>query len=332
MIVKKNSHLFILVFLLLIVTAGGCTTTSDSSSQIILAHHMSVNHPVSEGIGYMAKRIDEKSGGKLQINMYPSGQLAAERELLELLQVGTVDRGDVSAAMLGNFVPAYQVYELPYLMRSKKHMEKVLWGPVGKKLLLTGLDQHLRGIVYYDAGLRSFYSKEHPILKPEDLKGLKIRVQPSIMATNFIRTLGGSPTPIPYGELYTALQAGIVDGAENNVPSLYTSHHYEICKYYSITEHTGVPDVLMMSTEKWNKLSSQEQEWLQEAAEESAEYERKLWQESVQESMKTFEEAGVHIYHPDKEPFIESVQPMYKQFKEEHPKLEKWVNRIKQVN
>jgi|SRR5699024_10926433 len=328
---NKNSYLLFIALILLGVTFGSCSS-SDSQTTIILGHGMSINHPVSEGIRYLARRVDEKSNGRLQIDIYPSGQLGDERELVELLQTGAIGMTKSSAATLGNFVPTFQVYSLPYLFQNRHHMEKVLWGPIGEEILLSGLKQNLRGIIYYDAGLRSFYTKKHPIREPQDLKGFKIRVQPSIMAANFIKSLNGSPTPISYGELYTALQSGIADGAENNPPSFYNSRHYEVSKYYSLTEHAGPPDVLLMGTQRWNKLSNQEQIWLQEAANESSKYQRKIWKESVQESMKAFEEAGVHIYHPNKEPFIESVQPMYKQFKEEHPKLEKWVNRIKQVN
>src|SRR5699024_3896378 len=147
---------------LLVVLMGGCSSLKKDTTTIILAHAMSVDHPVSEGMRQLAKLVDEKSGGKLQLEIYPSGQLGSERELLELLQVGSIGMAKVFAATLGSFIPAYQVYSLPYLFRSREHMEKVLWGPVGKQLLLTGIDKRLRGIVYYDAGMRSFYSKESP--------------------------------------------------------------------------------------------------------------------------------------------------------------------------
>ncbi|MBN1987149.1 MAG: TRAP transporter substrate-binding protein DctP, partial [Prolixibacteraceae bacterium] len=149
---------------------------------------------------------------------------------------------------------------------------------------------------------------------PDDLAGLKIRVMRSITAVEMIRALGGSATPISWGELYTALQSGVVDGAENNPPSLYTSRHYEVCKYYSLDEHTTIPDVLVVSQIIWEKLSDQEKQWLQQAADESAKLERKLWAESEKESLEEVQKAGVEIIYPDKEPFIEMVQPLLESY------------------
>ena len=191
----------------------------------------------------------------------------------------------VSSAALEGFAPTMQVLGVPFLFRDDEHLTKVLRGDIGKSLLLGAEKYWLRGLCFYDAGKRSFYSKDKPIEKPEDLKGLKVRVMESNMATNMVRAMGGSPTPVSYGELYTALQQGIVDGAENNPPSLYTSKHYEVCGYYSMNEHTALPDVVIVSTKVWNSLSRQEQQWLQEAADESALYQYELWEASTQKSL-----------------------------------------------
>ena len=174
---------------------------------------------------------------------------------------------------------------------------------------------------------RSFYTKERPINHPDDLRGLKIRVMPSPSAVNMVRAMGGSPTPISWGELYTALQGGVVDGAENNPPSFYLSNHFEVCRYYSLNEHSTIPDVLLMSTKIWNTLSEEEQRWLQEAATESAEYQRKLWAESEQYSLEQAKAAGVQIIYPDKGPFIEKVQFLYDEFKND-PQLYDFIKRI----
>src|SRR5690554_5273409 len=146
---------------------------------------------------------------------------------------------------------------------------------IGDDLLLSTKDKWIRGLCYYDAGSRSFYTKSRPIRHPDDLAGMKIRVMNSITAVQMMRTLGGSATPISWGELYTALQSGVVDGAENNLPSFYSSHHYEVCKYFSLDEHTTIPDVLVISKKVWDSLNSQEKEWLQQAADESVIVERK---------------------------------------------------------
>ncbi|MDD2552934.1 MAG: TRAP transporter substrate-binding protein DctP, partial [Dysgonamonadaceae bacterium] len=154
------------------------------------------------------------------------------------------------------------------------------------------------------------------ITHPDDLAGLKIRVQPSKTAVEMLRVMGGSATPISWGELYTALQSGVVDGAENNPPSLYSSHHFEVCKFYSLDEHTIVPDVVVISTKTWNKLSNQQKEWIQQAADESAILERKLWAASEIESLEKVQEAGVKINYPDKAPFIEKVQPLLESYRD----------------
>jgi tripartite ATP-independent transporter DctP family solute receptor len=238
----------------------------------------------------------------------------------------------VSAGSLENIVPEMRVFSLPYLFRDKEHMEAVLWGEVGNELLDTGTRYLLKGVAYYDAGSRSFYTRDRIIHTPDDLTGMKIRVMPSAMATKLIRTLGASPTPLAYGELYTAFQGGIVDAAENNPPSFYTSRHYEVCSYYILNEHTSIPDVLVLGTKVWHSLSEQEREWLQRAIDDSVELQRVLWEESVEESYRIVEEAGVEIIHPDKEPFRESSLPLYDEFRENNPELYKWVERIRQVH
>jgi len=187
-------------------------------------------------------------------------------------------------------------------------------------------------LCFYDAGKRSFYSKTKPIETPADLAGLKIRVQESKMAINMIRGMGGSPTPVSYGELYTALQQGIVDAAENNPPSFYNSRHYEVCKFYSMDEHTAIPDVVLVSTKIWENLSEEEQQWLQEAADESAIYQAKLWKESVEESMREIEKAGVVISYPDRQPFMKGVDSVYELTKREQPQLADLILRIQNTN
>ena len=254
----------------------GCDT-SKKTKTLRLAHALDTQHPVHLAMEVLGKSLEEKSNGQLKLDIYPSSQLGGERECLELLQIGSLDITKVSAAVLENFIPEYKVLSLPYIFRNKEHMYRVFDNEVGEKFLLKGEEFRLRGLTFYDAGSRSFYMKEGAVNTPEDLKNKKIRVQKSNMAVTMINEFGGSPTPISWGELYTALQQGVVDGAENNPPSFYTSKHYEVCKYYSINEHTSVPDVLLISLETWQKLNKQERLWLQEAVKESAAAQRKLW-------------------------------------------------------
>jgi TRAP-type C4-dicarboxylate transport system substrate-binding protein len=185
-------------------------------------------------------------------------------------------------------------------------------------------------LCFYDAGSRSFYTKNKPILKPDDLRGLKIRTQESPTSVKLVKALGGSATPIAWGELYTALQQGVVDGAENNPPSFYLSRHYEVCKHYALDEHTMVPDVLIISTIIWNDLSDQEKKWIQEAANESYEYQKKVWKESTEEALREVEKAGVQIYYPDKTLFEKKVEPLIEEYKSE-PSVYNLIQKIRAI-
>ena len=321
----------LLFFFGILLLYAGCQ--SDSRVKIIKMGHAQVtNHPVHEAMVFLAKSLEEKSGGRIKVKVYPNQQLGTERELLELLQIGSVGMTKVSAASLEAFSPEISVLGLPFLFRDDDHINKVLNGDIGTQLLLSSEKFWLRGLCFYDAGKRSFYSKTKSIETPADLAGLKIRVQESKMAINMIRGMGGSPTPVSYGELYTALQQGIVDAAENNPPSFYNSRHYEVCKFYSIDEHTAIPDVVLVSTKVWERLSPEEQQWLQEAADESAVYQAKLWKESVEESMREIEKAGVVITYPDREPFMKDVASVYELTRTEQPQLADLIKRIQNTN
>ncbi|MDN3204503.1 TRAP transporter substrate-binding protein [Algoriphagus sediminis] len=320
-------RIFIPIIALLCFACG-----PESKVKIIKMGHAQVTtHPVHEAMVFLGKQLEEKSGGKILVKVYPNQQLGTERELLELLQIGSVGMTKVSAASLEAFSPEIQVLGLPYLFRDDDHMNKVLKGEIGRNLLLGSQRYWLRGLCFYDAGKRSFYSIEAPIQSPDDLEGLKIRVMESNMAINMVRAMGGSPTPVSYGELYTALQQGVVDGAENNPPSFYNSRHYEICKYYSIDEHTAIPDVVLVSTKVWEKLNEQERVWLQEAADESADYQYELWAASVKESLEEVQKAGVIISYPEKDPFREEVSQMYEEVKLTNPELAVLIDQIQEV-
>ncbi len=306
-----------------------CQSQSDVS-ELKLGHSLDITHPVHLGIVDFANRVKQKSDGKLTIKIYPNGQLGGERELLELLQIGSLGLTKVSAAVMENFAPNYKVLGLPYLFRDGDHLFEVLEGPIGNRLLQQGEKYRLRGLCFYDAGARSFYTKDTPVRTPDDLAGLKLRVMKSNTAVNMVNALGGSPTPISFGELYTALQQGVVDGAENNPPSFYSARHYEVCNYYSLDEHTAVPDVLIISTEWWDRMSEEERGWVQDAARESVAYQREVWAASVKESLQKVEEAGVEIIYPDKEKFSEMVTPMYESFRDQ-PEIYSLIQEIKRT-
>ncbi|RLD10013.1 MAG: TRAP transporter substrate-binding protein [Chlamydiae bacterium] len=327
---KNKSYYYIALLTFVCVTFLSSCYSTNAHRVLKLAHSLDPTHPVHKAMAYMAERVKYYSKGKMEIEIYPSGQLGSEQQCVELLQIGSLAITKVSAAVMESFTKNYQVLGLPYIFRSKQHCFNVLDGTIGKELLNSTVKFNIQGLCFYDAGSRSFYTINKLIYTPDDLKGLKIRVLKSQTAMDLVRAMGGSPTPISWGELYTALQSGVVDGAENNPPSFYTSHHYEVCKYYSLDEHTMIPDVLIINTVIWNGLSDEEKDWLQKAANDSVIEERKLWAESEKESLKKVQEAGVTVIHPEKAPFAEKVQPMLNSFKKK-PKLWKLITAIKNV-
>jgi tripartite ATP-independent transporter DctP family solute receptor len=317
--------------LFLIVVVLGCEK-NDSVKVMYLGHTLPQTHPVHKGIVEFKKALEKKSNGTLKVKIFPDAQLGSEREVLELLQIGSVAATKVSAATLSNFVPEYHILGIPYLFRDKQHQFDVLEGPIGKSILEKGSKFWLRGLCYYDAGSRSFYTSTKAIRTPDDLKGLKIRVMNNQMAINMVNSMGGSATPLAYGELYTAIQQGVVDGAENNPPSFVSSNHYEISKYYTLDQHSSVPDVLLIGTKYWDKLSDQEKVWVQQAADESAQAQKVFWNESVEESMNIAKKAGVEIIIPEKSLFAEKSKSVVEEFVEEFPEMKTIVNQIINYN
>ncbi len=325
---KENTMKYILSFTLICLLLVGCKQHKDVKV-LRLAHTLSTTHPVHKAMLVLGERLEKKSAGKLKIQLYPSGQLGGERECLELLQIGSLDITKVSSAVLENFIPEYKVFSIPYLFKNKKHAFSVFDGAIGKEMLSKGTNFRLRGLTFYDAGSRNFYTKTKPINSPNDLKDLKIRVQKSNMAVAMVNKLGAAPTPISWGELYTALQQGVVDGAENNLPSFHTSKHYEICKYFSLDQHTRVPDVLLIGIDSWNALTAQEKKWLSEASEESTITQREFWADSEKEALEVIKTANVTILKPDTTPFQEKTKTIKNMF-QQHPEIMNLIKRIKE--
>lgn len=288
----------------------GCAI-KDDVKVLKLAHSLDTQHPVHKAIVYMAERVALHSNGQMRVDVYSGGQLGGERELMELLQIGSLAMTKVSTSPMEGFVPAMKIFSLPYVFKSHEHFWQVLDSQIGKDLLLAGESVRLRGLAYYDAGSRSFYSVNAPIEKPADLAGMKIRVQNSQTAIQMVREFGGSATPVSWGELYTALQQGVVDGAENNPPSFYSSKHFEVAKFYTLNEHTMVPDMLLVSQYVWERLTPDEQRWLQTAVDESVVYQKTLWAQATKEALEFVKNAGVEIIIPDKPPFIDKVNRMH---------------------
>lgn len=272
--------------------------------EITVAHGLAVTHPVHKGIEEFGRELARLSGGTMKVNIFPGEQLGNETVCLEKTQQGEIDITKVSCAPIGNFVPVFKLFSLPYLFRDGEHFWKVLDGEVGEDLLVAletteqGNPSGLIGLAYFDAGSRSFYATR-PLGGPADLKGLKIRVQQDPVAEATVKSLGASAVTMSFGELYTSLKQGGVDGAENNPPSLLSSRHFEVCKHYLLDRHSRIPDVLVGSEKFWSSLSGTERQWVEQASRHSSEFQRALWAEESRKALDELAASGVTISEAD---------------------------------
>ncbi|MGX9461261.1 TRAP transporter substrate-binding protein [Shewanella sp. A14] len=309
----KNNLLLKFVAIACVFFLMSCGS-SNKKVTLTLAHTLDTRHVVHLAMEHMASRLNYYSAGSMEIVIYPNGQLGSERELIELLQIGSLAMTKVSTSPLEGFVPEMKLFGIPYLMRDREHFWRVLEGEIGQSLLEKVKVARLKGMGYYDAGSRSFYTTNAPINTPDDLLGNKIRVVNSPTAVSMVQALGGAAAPIAWGELYAALQQGVVDGAENNPPSYYLSRHYEIAKYYSLDEHTFVPDIILASLPVWNGLTAQQQQWLSAAMADSVVYQKSLWQEASDHALAQVQAAGTIVSYPDKTLFQAKVESFHRSF------------------
>lgn len=289
--------------------------TDENVRVLRLAHALDVTHPVHLGMTELSRQLEVLSGGTMRVQIFPNGQLGGERETAELLQLGSIDLTKVASSVIENFIPEMAVYSLPYLFDDSDHYWNVFQSDLGRRILQDGERYWMRGLCYYDAGFRSFIIRGRYVGAPEDLRGLKIRVMPSNLQIQTINALGGHATPMSLGELYTAIQSGVVDGADGNAPTLYQTKLFEVSDYYVLDEHSSPPDVLLISTHTWNSLSTEQRGWLEQAVGESVEHQRRLWEESSDRALEAMREAGLEVVFPDKAPFREAVQSMYERLR-----------------
>jgi tripartite ATP-independent transporter DctP family solute receptor len=247
------------------------------------------------------------------------------------VRIGALDMIRINVAPMNNVVPETMVPTMPFVFRSTAHMRKVLDGPIGEEILKACEKQGLVGLAFYDSGSRSFYTVRKPIKGLADMKGMKIRVQQSDLWVAMMQALGANATPMPYGEVYTALKTGLVDGAENNWPSYESSRHFEVAKFYSVTEHSLAPEILLFSKKIWDTLPAEDQRIIRQAAKESVPYMRKLWDERETKSRKMVEAGGSKIITVQKKPFQDAMKPVYDKFITD-PGLKDMIRRIQAVN
>ncbi|MDP2778800.1 MULTISPECIES: TRAP transporter substrate-binding protein [Devosia] len=284
-------------------------------------------YPTVEAVKYFGELLSEKTGGRYTVEVFHSAQLGEEKDTIEQTQFGVIDLNRISIGAFGTQVPAATVTQLPYIFRSVDHFHAVLDGPIGDEILAAFDAVDLKALAYYDGGARSFYNSGKPINSLADLDGMKLRVMGSDVFVDMVKALGGNATPMPYGEVYSGIQTGVIDGAENNYPSYDTAGHFEVAKFYSLDEHLMVPEVLVMSKIVWDRLSAEDQAAVQAAAKESVARQRELWVAQELVSKAKVEAAGAVINEVDKAPFIEAMAPVYEKYVTD-PALQDLVARI----
>ncbi|WP_299912503.1 TRAP transporter substrate-binding protein [uncultured Paracoccus sp.] len=272
-------------------------------------------YPTVEGVKAMAEEVKTKTEGRICIEVFPSSQLGEEKDTIEQTQFGVIDMVRASFGSFNDIVPVTQLLSLPYLFRSEDHLHKVMDGPIGEEIGKAFEERDLVALAYYDGGARSFYNSQKPIASIEDLKGMKFRVMQNDVFVDMMAALGANATPMPYGEVYSAIQTGVIDGAENNYPSYDSSGHAEVAKYYTLDQHLMVPELVAISKASWEKLSPEDQAILREAARNSATVQRQLWADQEKASEEKVVAAGAEIIKEiDKTPFIEAMVPVYDKY------------------
>ncbi|MBI5275624.1 MAG: TRAP transporter substrate-binding protein [Burkholderiales bacterium] len=299
--------------LIALAAATAFATASQATEFRSADVHNADDYPTVAAVRYMSEQLKKASGGKHSIKVFNKGALGSEKETIDQVKIGALDLTRVNISPMNAICQKTQVPTMPFLFRSVDHMRKVLDGPVGDEILKDCEQHGFIGLAFYDSGARSIYAKK-PLKTVADLKGMKIRVQQSDLWVALVSAMGGNATPMPYGEVYTALKTGIIDAAENNIPSFDTAKHHEAVKFYSKTEHSMAPEVLVMSKLVWDKLSAADQAMIRKAARDSVAVQRKMWDEQEAKSLAVVKAAGAQVVEVDKSSFQAVMGPVYDKF------------------
>ena len=288
------------------VASAACEVTLRSSD----THP--AGYPTVAAVEHMGNLLKERSGGRICIEVFPSAQLGEERDTIDQTKFGVIDLNRVSMGPFNNLVEETKVVSLPFIFRDTSHMHRVMDGPIGDEILAAFEPHGFVGLAYFDGGSRSFYNRVRPITSVADMAGMKIRVIQSDVFVDMMAALGANATPMPFGEVYSGLQTGVIDGAENNWPSYESTGHYEVAQFYTLTEHLIVPEVLVMSKVSWDKLSAEDQALVRQAAKESIPVNRELWAARSGESEAKVRAAGVQVVDTiEKSQFSDAMGPVY---------------------
>jgi len=288
------------------------------------------DYPTVLAVRHMGELLKQRTNGRLSIKVYAQGSLGSEKDAIEQTKIGALQLVRVNAAAMNNICEATIVPTMPFLFRSTDHMRHALDGPVGDDILKSCEKNGFIGLAWYDSGSRSLYTTKRPIRTLADAKGMKIRVQQSDLWVSLMEAMHANATPMPWGEVYTGLKTGLVDGAENNWPSYESSRQFEVAKYYSMTEHSMAPEMLLFSKLAWDRLPAADQQIVRQAAKDSVPYMRKLWDEREEKSRKIVEAAGVQIIQVDKASFQAAMKPVYDRFITS-PQMKDYVRRAQET-
>ena len=282
-----------------------------------------LGYPTVEAIVRMGKKLEAATNGRLSIQMFPAMQLGGEKEMIEQAQVGALQIARISTGPMGPVVDELNVFNLPFIFRDEAHMRKVIDGPIGQELLdkiSNSPASRLIALGWMDSGTRSLYTKK-PVRSPADLKGQKIRMMGNPVFVDTINAMGGSGVTMSFSELYSALQTGVVDGAENNPPSLLTKNHYQVTKFYSLTGHLIIPEIFVFSRRTWETMAKEDQDLIKKLSREAQLEQRELWDKMVADSVQKLKAAGVEFIEVDKKPFYDLTKPVREKYGSKHAAL-----------
>lgn len=318
----KKISFWALTVPVMVAGLSGCSgdAGSDGAVELVLGHNLSEAHVTSQALTSFAENVEEASDGRITVKIFPNGQLGSETEVLEQLMAGVGDLTRVSAPGLATYADGYHAFGLPFIFEDTEHYYATMDSAGMREFFNSTQDSGFVGLTYYTSGARSFYTVATPIREPGELRGMKIRVQDMRSQTDMVTALGGTPVVMAFGDIYTALQTGIIDGAESNETVLTLSKHGEVTKVFSLTEHTMIPDMLLISSKTWERLSQDDRDILVEAAIASTEEHKVAWEDSIEAAVEEAEGMGVtFVEDVDKKAFQEATASMVGDYAEEYP-------------
>src|SRR5215470_5761456 len=316
--IRMRSRLTMIALALLVLNALAAEAPAQQKLVLKASDVHPAGYPTVVAVEQLGRKLEQATNGRLSVQMYASMQLGGEKEAIEQAQVGAIQLARVSVGALGPVISDLNVFNLPFLFRNTAHMQKVIDGPIGQELLdkvTTNPNAGLIGLCWMDAGARSFYDTRRPIRSIDDLKGLKVRVMGSPMFVDMMNALGGNGVAMGYDQVFSALQTGVVDGAENNPPSFVFDNHYQVAKYYTLTEHLIVPEIVVFSRRTWDTLAKNDQDLIRKFSREAQSEERVLWEAYEKDAMGKATAAGIQVFDvADKKPFQDAVKPVWEKY------------------